>query len=109
MQIPFFSFQAIDWNHIPRENHPGETSFATWQVLYAGNIRVRRMVYEPGYRADHWCHKGHILHCTEGELTTELQDGRIFILKPGMTYLVGDDSDSHRSRTETGCTLFVVD
>ncbi len=32
--------------------------------------------YTAGYVADHWCSKGHILLCTEGELETELADGR---------------------------------
>jgi hypothetical protein len=74
-----------------------------------GDIRVRMVTYTPGYLADHWCEKGHILLCLTGELTTELADGRIFVLKPGMSYQVADGAEPHRSSTETGATLFIVD
>lgn len=43
------------------------------------------------------------------ELHTELQDGRRFVLQPGMSYQVADDTAPHRSATEVGATLFVVD
>lgn len=104
--IPFF---LIDWNNIPVERHNGEKGFALWKVQHFGNIRVRLVEYSLGYIADHWCDKGHIIFCVDGEMTTELKDGRKFILKKGMTYQVGDNSDSHRSSTETGVTLFIVD
>ena len=72
-------------------------------------IRVRVVDYSPGYVADHWCSKGHILYCLDGELTTDLTDGRSFTLKPGMSYQVADDADAHRSRTAKGARLFIVD
>ncbi len=65
--------------------------------------------YTPGYLADHWCVKGHILLCLTGELHTELADGRTFKLVPGMSYQVADDAEPHRSSTEFGATLFIVD
>lgn len=65
--------------------------------------------YSPGYVADHWCRKGHILFCLEGRLETELQDGRVFILEPGTSYQVADGAEPHRSRTGTGARLFIVD
>ncbi|MEG0996589.1 MAG: DHCW motif cupin fold protein, partial [Clostridia bacterium] len=49
-------------------------------------VRVRMVEYTAGYLADHWCVKGHILLCLEGELHTELEDGRRFVLRPGMSY-----------------------
>ena len=70
---------------------------------------VRMINYTPGYLADHWCSKGHILFCLEGELHTELQDGRKYILKPGMSYQVADNAEAHRSYTTVGAKLFVVD
>ena len=109
MQIPSFPFQVIDWNLIDEEVHKGISGTATWQVMYLGNIRVRRLRYSPGYEADHWCQKGHVLHCVEGEMDTEIEDGRVMKLSAGMTYIVGDDAEPHRSRTATGCLLFVVD
>ena len=102
-------FAAIDWSCIPDERHDGERGFAVWKVIHAGNIRVRRLEYSPGYLADHWCSKGHIVYCVDGEMTTELNDGRTFVLKNGMSYHVGDNSGSHRSFTESGATLFIVD
>ncbi|MFN9587375.1 MAG: DHCW motif cupin fold protein, partial [Pseudomonadaceae bacterium] len=57
----------------------------------------------------HLCHKGHLILCQEGELTTELEDGRVFVLKPGMSYQVADGAEAHRSSTASGARLFVVD
>lgn len=102
-------FTLTDWNSIPSERHEGEKGFALWKVLHVGNIRVRMVEYSPGYLADHWCDKGHIIYCIDGGLTTELKDGRTFNLKEGMTYQVGDNSDSHRTFTESGVKLFIVD
>jgi hypothetical protein len=65
--------------------------------------------YSPGYVADHWCEKGHILLCLAGEFETELRDGRRFHLGPGMSYQVADYAEPHRSRSVTGATLFIVD
>jgi len=65
--------------------------------------------YTPGYLADHWCVKGHILLCLEGDLHTELQDGRKFVLKPGMSYQVADNAEPHRSFAPNGAKLFIVD
>ena len=109
MQIPFFPFQVIDWTVIDEEIHKGDSGTATWQIVHLRNIRVRRLRYSPGYEADHWCKKGHVLHCVEGEMNTELQDGRLIKLSAGMTYIVGDDTEPHRSSSDNGCLLFVVD
>ena len=65
--------------------------------------------YSPGYLADHWCSKGHVLLCLAGELETELSDGRRFTLRPGMSYQVGDGDPPHRSVTKTGARIFIVD
>ncbi len=104
--IPFFT---TDWSAVPESSHTGINGEALWKVVQAGDVRVRTVRYTPGYCADHWCSKGHILFVLEGELKTELQDGRTFILRPGMSYQVADDSDPHRSSTETGALLFIVD
>ncbi|HYE55255.1 MAG TPA: DHCW motif cupin fold protein [Chitinophagaceae bacterium] len=109
MNIPPFSFQTLDWNTISKEEHAGETGSAYWRTIRMGDIRVRMVEYSAGYLADHWCKKGHILFCYEGEMQTELEDGRVFTLKAGMTYQVGDDCEAHRSSTQAGCKLFIVD
>lgn len=109
MQIPYFEFETFDWTVIQKEQHIGESGFATWQVLHLDNIRVRIVEYSANYKADHWCKKGHIIYCLEGEMNTELEDGRINLLSKGMTYFVGDDSAAHRSSSTNGCKLFIVD
>jgi quercetin dioxygenase-like cupin family protein len=89
--------------------HPGERGEARWRTRQFGEIRVRLVEYSAGYVADHWCSKGHILLCLEGELRTELEDGRSFVLQPGMSYQVADNAEAHRSSTAAGARLFIVD
>ena len=102
-------FGTTDWSQIAPTQHMGETGVATWRTQQFDAIRVRMVEYSPGYQADHWCKKGHILLCLEGELHTELADGRKFILTPGVSYQVADDAEPHRSSTSTGAKLFIVD
>ena len=109
MQITDIPFDTTDWNAIAPTEHPGETGVARWRTREFGQIRVRMVTYSPGYRADHWCEKGHILLCLEGGLETELRDGRKFTLQPGMSYQVADGAEPHRSSSPNGATLFIVD
>ena len=109
MKLSDIPFGMTDWSAVERSEHKGETGFAYWRTKQFGDIRVRMVEYTPGYVADHWCDKGHILLCIAGELQTELKDGRRFTLRPGMSYQVADDTAPHRSLTETGATLFIVD
>jgi hypothetical protein len=109
MQIPAFPFQTTDWNNITSVTYNGETGTARWKVMYFGNVRVRMVKYSANYLADHWCNKGHFILCLEGEVTTELKDGRKFTLAAGMTYQVGDESDEHRTSTKDGASIFIVD
>lgn len=109
MKLDSFPFQVLDWSSVSPEEHAGETGSAYWQTTMMNDIRVRRVRYSPGYSANHWCSKGHILFCFEGEMNTELGDGRVMELKAGTCYFVGDGNEPHRSRTQTGCTLFIVD
>jgi hypothetical protein len=109
MIIASFPFETSDWSSIPVQQRKGETGTSCWQVKMMNNIRVRKVEYSAGYKADHWCKKGHVLHCISGELETELEDGRIMRLGADMTYFVGDNNEAHRSSTSTGCKLFIVD
>lgn len=102
-------FGITDWATVEPTEHKGETGMAYWRTQKFGDIRVRMVEYTPGYLADHWCVKGHVLLCLEGELHTELEDGRTFILKAGMSYQVADKAEAHRSYTERGAKLFIVD
>ncbi len=109
MDIKEFPFQTLNWSAIEKEEHTGITGMATWRIFQMGTIRVRMVEYSAGYFADHWCKKGHIIFCIEGEMITELEDGREFVLSKGMTYHVGDNCEAHRSRSADGCALFIVD
>jgi len=109
MKMEHIPFGTTDWATLPRTEHQGVTGQAIWRTAHFGSIRVRMVEYTPGYLADHWCSKGHILLCLSGELETELEDGRTFLLKPGMSYQVADGAEPHRSRTTTGASLFIVD
>lgn len=109
MKMSDIPFGTTDWSAVTPTEHPGETGLARWRTREFGGIRVRMVEYSPGYAADHWCEKGHILLCLEGELLTELADGRTFTLRPGTSYQVADGAEPHRSRTAGGAKLFVVD
>jgi hypothetical protein len=102
-------FGTTDWSSIARTEHQGDSGTAYWRTQHFGTIRVRMVEYSAGYLADHWCCKGHILLCLEGELQTELKDGRKFFLKPGMSYQVADNAEPHRSSTSVPTRLFIVD
>jgi len=118
MHLTAFPFTLIDWSKVTPTEHKGERGTATWRTVNAGAgngggaMRMRIVEYTPGYAADHWCGKGHVVYCLAGELRTELRDGRVFTLTPGMSYHVADNErggEEHRSSTETGARLFIVD
>lgn len=109
MHLTDIPFGVTDWNTVDITEHPGETGVARWRTQQFGAVRVRMVEYSPGYRADHWCEKGHILLCLAGTLDTELGDGRTVRLTPGMSYQVADGAEPHRSCSDAGATLFIVD
>jgi hypothetical protein len=109
MNMSGIPFGTTDWSQVQRSEHKGERGMAYWRTREFGPIRVRMVEYSAGYLADHWCKKGHILLCIEGELETELKDGRVVTLRPGMSYQVADDIEPHRSFTDVGAKLFIVD
>jgi hypothetical protein len=102
-------YRAIDWVSFPRTENKGETGTSFWRTLQLPGLRIRVVEYSQGYLADHWCQKGHIVHCLEGEFVNEQENGERTILTKGMTYIVSDGASSHRSRTERGATLLIVD
>ena len=109
MRIEDVPFGVTDWASVPTTEHKGETGVAWWRTFEAGNVRARMVEYSPGYLADHWCSRGHVLLVLEGELVTELQDGSSHVLRAGQSYQVADDAMPHRSRTAGGAKLFIVD
>jgi quercetin dioxygenase-like cupin family protein len=110
MEIPPLPFTVVDWSSMSAVEYPGELGKAIWRTLMIGDLRVRLVEYSAGYLADHWCDRGHVLYVVEGELDTELRDGREFKLRPGMSYQVSNHGDAaHRSSTKLGAKLFIVD
>ena len=109
MKMDGFPLSTTDWSQVPSSRYPGKTGFALWRTQTMGDLRVRIVEYSPGYSVDHWCSKGHIVLCLEGEMETEIADGRSFTLKPGLSYQVGDGDPPHRSSTQSGAKLFIVD
>jgi quercetin dioxygenase-like cupin family protein len=109
MQIKNIPFGTTNWSEIIPTEHQGETGVAIWRTQQFDSIRVRMVEYSAGYFANHWCEKGHILLCLEGELHTELEDGRKFVLTSGVSYQVADGAEAHKSYTEVGAKLFIVD
>jgi len=102
-------FQTTDWSAVPKTEHKGETGTSYWQTVQYPGLRIRIVEYTPGYLADHWCQKGHIVHCLEGEFVSQLNDGTESVLKKGMTYVVSDDLSSHRSVSAGGVKLLIID
>jgi hypothetical protein len=109
MKMTGIPFETVDWETVARTHHAGETGHATWRTQHFADIRVRMVEYSPGYLADHWCQKGHVLLVLSGELETELADGRVFKMGPGVSYQVADGAEAHRSRSRDGAKLFIVD
>lgn len=104
-----FPFQVIDWSKIEKTTHPGDTGIAYWQTLQLAGLRIRLVEYSAGYLADHWCRKGHIVHCLEGSFVSELKNGELFTLNAGMTYVVSDELSEHRSQTTNGVKVLIID
>jgi hypothetical protein len=102
-------FQTIDWTKIPETEHKGESGTAFWQTVEFPGLRIRIVEYSEDYLADHWCEKGHIVHCLEGEFVSELNDGKKHHLTKGSTYVVSDGLGSHRSVTKERVRLLIID
>ena len=104
-----YPFQTIDWDAIPETAHPGETGTSFWKTVQLDELRLRIVTYGQGYLANHWCRKGHIVHCLEGQVESELDNGERHVLTEGMTYVVSDNLSSHRSFSKDGVKLLIID
>jgi hypothetical protein len=106
LSIPF---HITDWDQVAPVEHTGKEGYASWKTLQHGDLRIRMVEYSPGYVADHWCTRGHLIFCLEGSMTTELSDGRRFDLQRGMSYEVSDELSSHCTSSIEGVKLLIVD
>lgn len=102
-------FQNIDWSSVEKVEYKGDSGTAFWQTIQFDGLRIRLVEYSKGYLADHWCEKGHIVHCLEGDFITELSTGSKQTLSKGESYVVSDDLSSHRSYSENGVKLLIID
>ena len=102
-------FQLIKWEMVPATEHPGEKGSSAWKTLQYEGLRVRLVDYSAGYMADHWCRKGHLVHCLEGEFTSQMKNGEEYTLKQGMSYIVSDGCSTHRSLSANGVKLLIID
>ncbi len=76
---------------MPKVEYQGETGIVTWKTTEFNGLRLRIVEYSAGYKAGHWCQKGHIVHCIEGEVINELEGKEFSLLQQGMTDIVSDD------------------
>lgn len=102
-------FQTLAWDKVEKTEHKGETGTSYWQTIQMDGLRIRMVEYSENYLADHWCQKGHIVHCLEGSFISELKNGEKFTLSKGMTYVVSDDLSSHRSISSDSVKLLIID
>ncbi len=102
-------FELIDWSTVEKVAYNGEVGVALWQTMEFNDIRVRIVDYSANYIADHWCQKGHIVYCLEGEFESELSTGKVVTLKKGMSYVVSDNMSNHKSTSKNGAKLLIID
>ena len=110
MQLSGWQADVTDWPNAPTSIQQGKSGTATVQTRQVGDIQLRVVSYSPGYTADHWCHKGHIVFVVSGILTIEHEDGQRHDVAAGASYHVADDDGApHRVMSEAGATAFIVD
>ncbi|HUI18992.1 MAG TPA: DHCW motif cupin fold protein [Alphaproteobacteria bacterium] len=109
MRIENVPFATADWALLPASEIRGESGTARERTVEAGNLRLRMVEFSPGYRADHWCPRGHVVLVLEGALTTELKDGRRFESRAGTSFQVADGDGFHLVSTAKGAKVFIVD
>ena len=109
MKLSKIPFTQIDWGKIRAGSVPGAAGEAAMRVHETGDIRIRIVEYSPGFRADHFCSKGHIVHLLRGDVTIVLADGRTIGIPEGSSFIVGDDIDAHCAESSGGATVLIVD
>ncbi len=110
MKIENVPFVVTTWPDVPPMEHKGETGMSYWKVFEQGNIRVRIVEFEPGFKADHYCPRGHVLLVLEGEVRIRLKDGKEYKLTPSMSFQASDDeANPHYVYSDKGGKVFIVD
>jgi hypothetical protein len=110
MKIQDIPIAAIDWSSIPALVQNGETGTAVCRTQDLGDVRIRLVRYSAGYKADHSCNKGHIIHVLDGSLVIEHEDETRTVLGPCTSWHAPDEQGSpHRVICESGADVFIVD
>ncbi len=104
--IPFLT---LNWGKIEKIEHKGETGTSFIQSIRLNYIRIRIIEYSAVYIAAHWCQKGHIVHCLEGEFFSILENSDGFVLKKNMSFVVSEGMSSHRIASVSGAKLLIID
>jgi hypothetical protein len=105
-QIPF---SHINWTFIEKVEYKDDKGFSIWQTIQYPGLRIRLVEYSIDYFADHWCQKGHIVHCISGEFISELSTGEKITLEKDDSYIVTHNASSHRSTSINGTKLLIID
>jgi hypothetical protein len=103
-------FQTINWETIPPIEHSGASGISISRTFQSDIIRLRLVDFSPKYKADHWCGKGHVIYCLDGDFVLHLKDGSKNVVTKGMTCQMLDDTQNpHLMISESGCKLFILD
>ena len=104
------SYVSIDWEHVPREEHPGKTGSAFWRTYQDEDVHLRIVEYPAGYVSDHWCAKGHIIHMLQGEIEIALKDGSTSHAKTGATLKIAEGLEHcTRNASMVSAQMLIVD
>lgn len=110
MELSGLPEAVVDWSCTPATRTAGASAGATSRAHRTNGVQLRVVDYDPGYLADHWCSKGHILYVISGSLTIEHRDGKeSYQLAAGMSWQTADDGAPHRVHSIGGAKVFIVD
>src|SRR5262245_51372196 len=110
MKLENLPIGSIDWSRVPPVIQRGETGTSTARTRDFGDITLRLVAYSPGFKADHWCAKGHIVYVISGCVVIEHEDKTRTVLSPNTSWHAPDEAiPRHRVLCEAGATLFIVD
>ena len=110
MKLNDVSYSLIDWQNVESTEVKGITGHAFWKTKKFNDLRIRIIEKSPGYRADHYCKKGHVIYVIDGEMVIDFENGEKFSVSAGQTVFLGDDPEfGHSTFTENGIKYFIID
>jgi quercetin dioxygenase-like cupin family protein len=110
VKLENFPVGTIDWPKVPAVVQAGETGIATSRTVNLSDVTLRLVEYSAGYKADHWCTKGHILYVVSGNVVIEYDNEKRTNLSSGMSWHAPEGaSTAHLLRCERAATVFIID